>query len=218
MRRRYHKKYKSRASSADSSAEKPKRSNFLRLPPGHLLISHLLPGHAAQLVCIHLMKLGQQVLHPIITNGTHRPHIHPLRRISRSCVSTLNADFIALQWIQWSLHHVDASCCLSCWPEGGSITCGFANNIFGLSRYFNQIAATKIPALLDQGIGDGVVTWSDENILHRQHGSHREKQVFTAQRSSLQQGPSNPRGQGELYHQLTQPSHMTSPSVEAKKE
>lgn len=28
-------------------------------------------------------------------------------RISRSCVSTLKADFNALQWIQLSLHHAE---------------------------------------------------------------------------------------------------------------
>lgn len=45
------------------------------LPLGYLLLSHLFPGHTAQLVGVHLVQPGQQVLDPLVAHGAHGAHV-----------------------------------------------------------------------------------------------------------------------------------------------
>lgn len=45
------------------------------LPLGYFLLSHLFPGHAAQLIGIHLVQSGQQVPDPLVAHGAHGAHV-----------------------------------------------------------------------------------------------------------------------------------------------
>lgn len=56
-------------------------------------------------------------------------------------------------------------------------------------------------------------TWPDEDVLHRQHGRHRQQQLLTPESSSLQQGPGEARLQGELNHELAERRHTSSPAT-----
>lgn len=47
------------------------------LPFLHLVISNFLSCNTAQFVDVHLMKLRQQILHPVVPDGTHRPDVDP---------------------------------------------------------------------------------------------------------------------------------------------
>lgn len=45
------------------------------LPPGYFLLSHLFPGHTAELIGIHLVQPGQQVPDPLVAHGAHGAHV-----------------------------------------------------------------------------------------------------------------------------------------------
>lgn len=61
---------------------------------------------------------------------------------------------------------------------------------------------------------DTVLTWPDENVLHRQHGGQGEQQVLTAERRAFEHSPGKAWLQGELQHQLPQLGHFTSPTAD----
>lgn len=58
-----------------------------------------------------------------------------------------------------------------------------------------------------------LLTWPDEDILHREHSGHREQQVLTAERGGFEDGPGETWVERELYHQLPQLGHCTPPTA-----
>lgn len=51
--------------------------SFSAFPFHHLLLSNFFSRDAAQLIDVHLMEFRQQILHPLVSNRTHRPDVDP---------------------------------------------------------------------------------------------------------------------------------------------
>lgn len=48
-----------------------------RLPLGHLLIGDFFSRHAAKFINVDLVQFGQKIFHPLISDGTYCPDVHP---------------------------------------------------------------------------------------------------------------------------------------------